>query len=384
MTTATVGLRRLAAQRLASPTRIAADEVVRRLGALQAQDYGAAKWAVGARLPAGAATDAAIEAALAAGAIIRTHAMRFTWQLVHPEDVRWILALVAPRLRARAANRNRQLGLDDATFRSSGRALEKALAGGDHLTRAELGRVLANAGIDPAGQRLPHLLAHAELDGRICGGARRGKELTWALLDHRVRDARPPLARDEGAAELALRYFSTRGPATLGDFTWWSGLAPSEARAGLEAITSKLVVDGAGSRTTWSAGGRRTKVRSPAAWLLPAFDEYLVAYRDRGDVLAPRYARRLNAGGGMLGPCVVVDGRVAGTWRRTPARAGAALQVDLFEPVSVGEQAAIDSAARRYGAFLGLRLTQPRSRSADETYVTAVTSRRRRLLLLQR
>jgi hypothetical protein len=321
------------------------------LGAVQAQDYGAAKWALGLRL-SGKSTDDLIERAVDDGVIIRTHAMRWTWQFVSPADVRWLLALVAPRLVSRAGRRHRELGLDAATLRKSNAVIEKALGDGRHWTRDEIAERLSKSRISPAGQRLPHILAFAELEGLICSGARRGKQSTYALLDARVLQVGKPVTRDEALSELARRYFLSRGPATVADFTWWSGLAPADARDGLESVESTLASEVVGGRKYYRGDRGRSRAASGVAYLLPAFDEYLVAYRDRETVLEPRHVQRINAGGGMLGPCVVVDERVVGTWRRELGRSTVAVEIRTFEKPSTSRQRAITSAARRYGAFL--------------------------------
>ena len=358
----TLAGRRLSVQQIDQHRFDTPAAVVGWLGAVQGQDYAAAKWAVGLRLPAGAASEAGVEQALADGAVVRTHAMRGTWQLVAPEDVRWLLALVGPGVIARSATRYRALGLDAATVRRSNAAVVKALAGGAQRTRAELAAAMERAGVATGGQRLAHLLGRAELDALICGGARRGKQFTYALLDARAPRARDraPLRRDEALAELARRYFRSRGPATVADFTWWSGLSAADARAGLAAVADGLVSEVSGGRTYWRGAGAPAPAgaRAPAtaAYLLPAFDEYLVAYRDRDAVLAPSQVKRLNAGGGLLNPCIVVGGRVCGTWRRVLARDRVALALDFFERPSARARALVAAAARRYAAFLGLAL----------------------------
>jgi hypothetical protein len=348
--------RRLIAQQIARPAFATLHDLVARLGAIQAQDYAAVKWAAGLRL-AGDATDAGIERAVGDGAVIRTHALRGTWQLVAPADVRWMLDLVAPRLIASYATRYRQLELDAATFRRGNAMLAEALRGGAQLTRAELASAFEAAGISTSGQRLAHLLQRAELEALVCGGARRGKQFTYTLLENRAPDSHPRLDRGEALAELALRYFRSRGPATLDDFKWWSGLAPADARAGLDAVQSLLASTVIGSRTYWHDKDVAAKVRSPAAFLLPAFDEYLIAYRDRDAVLDPQYVKRLNAGGGMLGACIVLGGRVIGTWRRTLARDAVAIELDLFEAAAPQQHQAIAVATQRYGAFRGLEVS---------------------------
>ena len=355
---ALIAAQRLAAQQIARPSFSKPAELVAWMGAIQAQEPLAARWAVGLRLGGrGAAAGAsAIEEALADGRLLRTHVMRWTWQLVTPADLHWMLPLVAPRLLARAARRHRELALDAKTFQRAEAAFTRALADGAHRTRAELGAALRAAGVAPDGQRLPHLLGHAELQGLICSGAPRAKQATWALLARRAPRAGTALTRDEALAELARRYFRSRGPATAADFAWWSGLAPVDARAGLAAVAPELTSQSIAGVTYWRA--RQAPRVSPAAladaYLLPAFDEYLVAYRARSAVLSPRDTRRINAGGGLLAPTVVVGGQVVGTWRRTLGRSVVTIALSLFGKPASQDRARIVAAVERYGAFLGL------------------------------
>ncbi len=356
---ALIAAERLAAQQIARQAFSKPAELVAWMGAIQAQEPLAARWAVGLRLGGRggrAAGASAIENALADGSVLRTHVMRWTWQLVTPADLHWMLPLVAPRLMARAARRHRELALDARTFRRAEAAFTRALADGAQRTRGELGAALRAAGVAPDGQRLPHLLGHAELQGLLCSGAPRGKQATWALLAGRAPRPGAAPAREEALAELARRYFRSRGPATVADFAWWSGLAPAEARAGLASVASELA-----SRTTagvtWWHAGQAPRVSAAAlaeAYLLPAFDEYLVAYRDRSAVLSPRDARRINAGGGLLAPTVVVGGRVVGVWRRTLGRGLVTIALSLFGKPAPRARERIVAAAERYGAFLGL------------------------------
>ena len=360
---AAIAAQRLVAQQIAHSAFTSPADLVAWMGALQAQEPLAAWWALGLRLggAGGAAGRAkaifgAIAGALADGTVLRTHVMRWTWQLVTPADLHWMLPLVAPRLMARAARRHRELALDAKTFRRAEAAFTRALADGGHRTRAELGAALRAAGIAPDGPRLSHLLGQAELQGLLCSGAPRGKQATWALLAGRAPRAGAALTRDEALAELARRYFRSRGPATAADFAWWSGLAPADARAGLGAAASELTSESIAGVTYWRA--RHAPAVAPSAladaYLLPAFDEYLVAYRDRGAVLSPRDARRINAGGGLLAPTVVVGGQVVGTWRRTLGRGVVTIALSLFGKPTPRERARIEDAAERYGAFLGL------------------------------
>ncbi len=340
-----IARRRIAAQQIARHDFATPADVVRWLGAVQAQDYAGAKWAVGLRLPEGA-TDAAIQRALDAGAILRTHAMRWTWQLVVPEDARWMIALVSPRLMKKAERRHRELGLDARTIRRSSAAIGKALAGGNHLGRAELADVLARARISPEGPRLSHLLGCAELDAVAVSGPLRGKQATWALFDERVPSSRSVDARD-AATELAFRYARSRGPVTAADFGWWSGLSVGEARDALEANSHRLAAETIAGRKLWHVDAR--DARPPRATLLPAFDELLVGYKNRDDVLDPAIARRINAGGGMLAPSVLAGERIVGTWRRELGASRVVVAADLHARAARAE---IARAARRFAAFV--------------------------------
>lgn len=341
--------RRLAAQRITSrPAKTTPRSLVSSLIAVQAQDYAAAKWAVALRLGDGT-TDAEIEAWISDGRLLRTHAFRGTWQLVAPEDIDWILAVAGPREVAEAARRHRQLELDEATFRRSAAAIEKALRAAECLTRDEIRAVLERARVSTEGQRFAHLLARAELDGLIVSGPRR----TYAALARRASAPKRRMGRDAALRELALRYFRTRGPATLADFAWWSGLNAADARVALESAKSDLVSQTLGRRTLW-----RSETRAPRAatstHLLPAFDEYLIAYRDRSDVLDPKLGSRLTGGGGILAPVVVVDGRVIGTWRREIARKAVRIEITLWGATSRSARDHIHAAAERYAAFVEL------------------------------
>ena len=231
--------RRLHNQHITRRTLETPQALVEWLGAVQAQDFAAAKWALGLRLQG--VTDDDIEQAFTDGAILRTHVMRPTWHFVSPADIRWLLALTAPRVHAASAYSNRKLELDDAMFRCTHAVLANALQGGKQLTRDELASALQQAGIVTEGeQRVTHIMMRAELDGIICSGARRGKQFTYALLAERAPQARS-LARDEALAELTMRYLMSHGPATIQDFVWWSGLTVADARAGLAMVTSYLL-----------------------------------------------------------------------------------------------------------------------------------------------
>jgi hypothetical protein len=280
--------------------------------------------------------------------------LRGTLHYVAAEDVRWMLMLSGARTITRDAGRYRQLELDEATFAKTSRVLARALRGGQQLTRPELAAALNRAGIRTDGQRLIHLLNRSSLEGLTCYAARRGKQFTFALLDEWAPAAKR-LERGEALAELAARYFTSRGPAALQDFVWWSGLTTADARAGLEAAKPRLVREVVGGQTYWLAPSAPPATGAKTtAYLLPAFDEYTVAYKDRSAVLRPSHAPLVNNGGGMLSPTVVVGGQVVGAWRRELKKGAVVITPSLFAKLKRPERHAVAAAAHRYGEFLGL------------------------------
>ncbi len=343
---------RLVNQRLSRPARATVVEVVAWFGAVQAQEYAMARWGVGQRAPG--LTDADVQRAFDAGDILRTHVMRPTWHFVAPGDIRWLLALTAPRVKALMAPYDRRLELDAAVFAKSQRIFVRALAGGSFLTRTELAVHLERAGITAAGQRLAHIVMRAELDALICSGPRRGKQFTYALLDERAPRA-GRLDRDGALAELARRYFMSHGPATLRDFAWWSGLTVRDAKIGAETLGAAMdhrVVD---DLTFWFAGSQPLPRRTaaPTAHLLPIYDECLIAYKDR-DPVAKRMMDRTSADSGRdtFANLVLLDGRLAGTWRATAGSKSVAIEVGLYRRPAAGEIDRLEEQGRRYGRFI--------------------------------
>ena len=347
--------RRLRGQRLVCAPFEAPEDVVGWLGAVQAQDFGPAKWAVGRRMKG--ATDAQLDRAFDAGTILRTHVLRPTWHFVLPADIRWLLTATAPRVQARSASRYRQLGLDEATLERSEALLAGALRGGNLLTRAEVAAMLTGAGVAVDGQRLPHMLSNAELNAVICSGPRRGKQHTYALLEERAPQARD-LPRDEALAELARRYFTSHGPATAKDFASWASLTLAEVTISLEAAGPRLRREIIDETLFWSAAnGSAPALRSPTVHLLQCYDEYLMGYTESKRVLARPGATRSPASRPVSNLVVLLDGRLAGFWRRTLKKDSVVVEVTLLEAFDAAQLRALEVEAARYGKFLGLAAT---------------------------
>jgi hypothetical protein len=350
MTNSTIAHQRLANQRISTPIFERPAEVVQWLGAVQAQDFAGAKWAIGRRMRV--ATDEIVERAFTEGTILRTHVLRPTWHFVTPADIQWLLALTAPRVHALNASYYRKLELDHHLFQRITTALTHALQGGNQLTRNEVRSVLAQAGIATAGDlRLSYILMHAELDGVICSGARRGKQFTYALLSERAPQARQ-LEREHALAELAGRFFLSRGPASVHDFARWSGLTVADARAGLEAVKGQLQHEQVDGQSYWRAPALHDP--APAAVLLSIYDEYISGYQDRSAMVEPSYGARLQALGNALTAIVVLDGQVVGTWKRTLKKDAVVIKTDIFATLTHAESQAVANAIDQYAAFLQL------------------------------
>jgi hypothetical protein len=344
--------RRLHSQRLAGPPCASAVDVARWLTAVQSQDYGASKWALAQRVTE--TTDAEIDRIFDKGGILRTHVMRPTWHFVLPDDIRWLLELTGPRVRAGLMSRHRQLEIDEDLIARAEEAFIAGLTGGKSVTRPEMGEALRASGIAAEGQRLPHLLMAAELDGIIVSGPRQGKQHTFALLEERAPQARS-LPGEEALAELTLRYFRSHGPAQIGDFVWWSGLTTADARRGIALAGSALVHEVMDGAEYWSGAEADTAPdMTGLAHLLPNFDEYTVAYRDRSAVIDPdlRFDPSLFSFGSVLSNIVTIEGRTRGAWRRTIARDRVRVDVQLLAALTPVEADAVTRAAERVGRFL--------------------------------
>lgn len=354
MPATTVTALRLHNQQITQPGFKTPAQVLGWLGGIQGQDYSGAKWSLGLRLPG--STDHDIEKAIEKGSIVRTWPMRGTLHFVAASDVHWLLALTAPRNIAANARRHRELELDERVFQRSMDIFIKALQGGQQRTRDELYASLEAAGISVAGQRGYHLLWRAASDALICCAAVRGKQQTFALLDEWIAKTRR-FTPDDASAELARRYFTSRGPATWKDYLWWSGLAAADARAGFEMLKPELVHASIAGKDYWMAPGLAGMTPATPAAIVhapPGFDEYLLGYQDRSAVLEAEHAGKVCPGGnGMFASTIIVNGRVAGVWSRTLKKQLITISAQPFTALGKTQERLFAQAAQRYAAFLG-------------------------------
>ena len=349
--------RRLGAQRIAGTKLTQAGEVVGWLGAVQAQDYLGALWAIGLRTTE--ARESEVERALAAREIVRTWPMRGTLHFVASADARWMTELLAVRPAAAATGRLRSLGIDRADLAAARRVLVQHLEGGRRLTRPATYRAFEQAKLATGGQRGLHLLWRLAQDCVICFGPREGRQQTFVLFEEWLPQARR-LPREEALAELAHRYFRGHGPATMRDFAWWSGLRLAEARLAVLLAGKRVEEETINGERHWCADAAGSSVAShEGAYALPAFDELLVGYADRGAALDASVASLVIAGGAFR-PIVVGDGRVLGTWKRRIKAREVLCSLAPFTTLGRAKAKATTLALERYARFLGLDLQRER------------------------
>jgi hypothetical protein len=339
-----------------SPFKIPEDAVAH-LGAVQAQDFAAAKWAVGMRLQK--ATDENVEKSFNESKFLRTHVMRPTWHFVLPEDIRWMLELTGPRVKRILAPYDQKLEITKEVLSKSHAVIEKSLEGKKNLTRAELADHLEKKMLPARGQKLAHILAYAELNALICSGPRKGKQFTYALLEEIVPKQRK-LTREEALAKLALKYFTSHGPAQNRDFAWWSGLPSKAADEGINLIHPKLTQISFNEKTYWFSPETKedegfdlsTLNLTQQAFLLSIYDEYTIAYKDRGDISEKRDIERMISMGNALTAVIILDGKAVGTWKRVLKEDSVEIKLNPFKKLAEDKLMLMKKAAENYGKFL--------------------------------
>lgn len=326
------------------------EDVVKYMVAMQAQEYAYAKWAIGLRMVS--PTDKAVEKAVAAGNILRTHVLRPTWHFVTPQDIRWLLALTAPRIDAGNAAMYKKQEIDTTVFNKSHDVLAKAMEGGRQLTRGAITEILNNAGIATNDLRLTILLMKAELDQLICSGAREGKQFTYALLDDRA-PATPVLDRDEAVARLVLGYFTSHGPATINDFVHWSGLTVADAKTGIEINKAALINITVEGKTYWMHSDANPGITGKSvSCLLPVYDELISAYKNREAIVPAKYLDK--TGAITFFPAVMVNNQVIGNWSRTVGKNNINIEIKPFGNLNKTQTKAIETASKLFKKFNGV------------------------------
>ena len=344
---------RLQNQQLLNPLFCQPKELVSWLGAMQAQNYSMVKWAVGTRLKS--ATIQTVEEALRKGEILRTHVMRPTWHLVAAEDIRWMLKLSARRIKS--ANDSFAKGYDleitDELYAKSYNLLEKILCGNKSLTKQEIAEHFCCSGIlvEADNHRMTRFMVRAEQEGIVCSGEDKGGKYTYALLEERVPPV-PEITKDEALARLARSYFRSHAPAVLQDFIWWSGLPVSEAKQAIYLIESELTAEQWNGQTWYVHEACRTRGKvSGRLHLLPSYDEYLISYKDRTDVLNKEYQHKAFNSFGIFRPVILYNGQIVGNWNKVIQKQTTHIEMNWFKKNTKIKRELLSLAERKYLTF---------------------------------
>lgn len=328
------------------------EKLVSHFGAMQAQDYAMAKWAIGLRT---AKTEKEIECAINEGSIIRTHILRPTWHFVAAEDIYWMLELTAPNVKRLIISAAAKMGMEESHLNNYNEKLQRLLSNNNHLTREEitsgLGSIKGNANaISPV-----LIMMNAELDGIVCSGKMRGKKFTYALLEERVKTTNK-ISKDEALAKLAGKYFKSHGSATIQDFSWWSGLSLTNSRLALELIKPELASFQIEGNTYWFYEVSISTKDDTILHLLPAFDEFLISYKDRTASIALEHQPLAFTKNGIFNPVIAINGKVEGTWKRSIKKETVKIEIKPIGSFDRDTSELIINKAKMYGDFLDLKV----------------------------
>jgi hypothetical protein len=355
MTYQEISHHRLVSQKLHKTSPISSQEIVHHLGAMQAQDYSMAKWAIGSRCDA---TEKEIEEAINSAKIIRTHILRPTWHFVSAEDIYWMLDISGPHVKPLTISAAKKFGYDTKMLEQIKVSIEKLLAGNNHLTRDEIMQEL-NIKKTSSGDFLSAaIMMNAELDGLVCNGKRKGKQITYALLEERVSKPKNKLSREEGLAKLALRYFESHGPATLLDFSWWSGFSPTICKTTINAIKLQLNCIAIDNQNYWF-GKTNAEMGNyqESVHFLPAFDEILISYKTREASILLEHQSKAFTNNGIFKPIIVENGKVIGTWKRTIKKDHTKIETQFFNETETHKKKILFEAIKPFESYLESKIS---------------------------
>lgn len=305
-------------------------EIVSYMGAMQSQSLDLAKWAIGVRLENKTVKN--IDEALNTGKVIRTHILRPTWHFVSAEDIHWMYDLSNPRLKPVYQSYAKMRGVDEDFIYSTIPVLVKILEDNKHLTKEEITNVLAsqNIVIDDINV-LNQVIHYAEMEGLVVNGEVRGKQQTFALLEE-LAPRKETISKEEALERLARRFFTSHAPATIQDFAWWSGLSLTECRQGLEAIKHDFICEKVNGRDFWMKNDLKTPpMDQDSALLLPPFDEFVVSYKDRSELIEDVHYGKVMTKNGLFSPTVMLNGEIVGSWKKTVKKGVTKVELSFFE-----------------------------------------------------
>lgn len=351
-----VANRRLFNQGITGMKHESPEQVVKGLGAVQAQDYHQAVWGIGLRTQSAKLSD--VEQAMIDRKIVLTWPMRGTIFFVPAEDAKWMVKLTESRFQTHDKKKRVELELDEGTLHRCRTIIGNALSGCSPVSRPKLMDLLEEAGINTKNGRGYYILGYLGRTGMICFGPHEGKQQSFVLLDEWVPNSRE-LTLEESLGELALRYFTGHGPATIQDFAWWVGLTLAEAKRGFEAVKSNLRLDFVNGTEYWSSvTAPAVSADTDSVVLLPGFDEYYLGYKDRSAIIETEHDAKIAPHrNGVFQPMMVAGGEVVGVWKRQIKRSSIEIILSPFSLRNDREEEFMQ-AAKQYSDFMGMPITR--------------------------
>ncbi|KAF2334733.1 winged helix DNA-binding domain-containing protein [Flavobacterium ginsenosidimutans] len=354
MTHSEISHHRLVAQKLYKTSSCLPQEIVKHFGAMQAQDYAMAKWAIGSRCDF---SEKEIEEAINSGQIVRTHILRPTWHFVSAEDIYWMMDLSAPQVKRFTASAAKKFGYDDKKLNQTNNSIEKLLTGNNHLTRNE---IMQELGITKTGSDdflSAAIMMNAELDGLVCNGKMKGKQITYALLEERVPKPKTKLTKEEALAKLAQRYFESHGPATVSDFSWWSGFPPTICQKTVNAIELQLNHVTIDNLEYWfKKDGFDADVFRESVHFLPAFDEILISYKTREASFNTEHQSKVFTNNGIFKPIILENGKVIGIWKRTVKKDHVKIETEFFKETESSKKEILFEGIKSFETYLETKI----------------------------
>jgi hypothetical protein len=324
-------------------------DLVKWMGAVQAQDFFGSLWAINIRLNK-FLKESDVEKAISDKTIVRSWPMRGTLHFCAPEDLRWMIKYLTPRVFARYKSILEKDGIDIKQRTKAKKVFEKILEGGNQLTRDEMYEALEKAKVSTKGTRGLHLLGTAAQDGLICFGPRAGKQHTFVLVDEWIPSNASMPSKDEAMAELARRYIRSHGPVVAEDFAWWAGLNKGEANAAFQSIANELETAVVNEKEFWfDPASADAKPKPGKAYLLPTYDEYGIAYKNRDEFIHNDEYRLV---GGLFTSAIMMNGKMIGTWRRVLEKKSVEFEFKPFQKFTTAQKKSIQTDVKRYGKFL--------------------------------
>lgn len=305
---------RLLNQHLNSPIFDNPTDVVRHMGAMQAQEYRMMRWAVAMRTKK--PSSSSFKKAFDNGSIVRLHLLRGTWQLIAGEDYWWMLDLCGLKSTAviNGWMKANKISIPENEYLYIREILCSTASDLGSATKEDFATALATKGITMDNHRLSYHIRMAELSGKLCSGELLPMKASYSLSESKIPST-PAIDRDEALRKLARKYFQSHSPATFEDYLWWSGMNVSDCRKGMELLGNELRKIAHDGREFYLLEGCRIKGNTKGQTILLApYDEYIIGYKSRDLSIPANYVAKVHSQNGIFFPVILHDGQTIGNW----------------------------------------------------------------------